>query len=94
MSRRRQAERKGRIAEICAAGLLLLKGYRILARRFKTPQGEVDLILRKRNALVCVEVKARADLGAALEAVTPGEPQAHRGGGPTVPRDPSGIRQL
>ncbi|MCR4283578.1 MAG: YraN family protein, partial [Bauldia sp.] len=41
---RRAAEKRGRRAETLAAWLLRLKGYRVLARRYKTPAGEIDLI--------------------------------------------------
>src|SRR5882757_3129488 len=56
------AFRTGLSAESCAAALLMAKGYRILAKRFKTPHGEIDLVAKKRNLLVFVEVKARARL--------------------------------
>jgi putative endonuclease len=49
---------------------LIAKGYRILARRFKTPLGEIDIIARRRRALVFVEVKARERADEAAEAVT------------------------
>lgn len=71
IDRRRADERAGRAAEAVAALLLRLKGYRILARRFRGVRGEVDLIARKRGILAFVEVKRRADLAAALESVTP-----------------------
>ncbi|MEA2947524.1 MAG: putative endonuclease [Alphaproteobacteria bacterium] len=58
-------------AESKAAALLMAKGYRILAKRFKTPHGEIDLVARRRNLLVFVEVKARASLDEAAYAVTP-----------------------
>jgi putative endonuclease len=61
----------GLSAESRAAALLLAKGYRILARRFRTPHGEIDIIARKRNLIVFVEVKARAALDDAAYAVTP-----------------------
>ncbi len=69
--RRLAALRFGLSAESKAALLLLAKGYRILARRFKTPVGEIDIIARRRGVLVFVEVKARDTLDAAAEAVTP-----------------------
>ena len=69
-SRRRKADRKGRIAELKATLHLRLKGYRILARRFKTPVGEVDLIARKSDVIVFVEVKARNEVATALDAIT------------------------
>lgn len=72
---RRAAERRGRTAELIAALWLIGKGYRILGRRVRTHFGEVDLAALKRGVLVIVEVKARASLGAGLEAVTPFQQQ-------------------
>jgi putative endonuclease len=68
--RRREAERRGRRAETVAAWYLRLKLYRVLARRFRTPQGEIDLIARRGRTIVFVEVKHRADDAVALDAVT------------------------
>ena len=34
---------------------LIAKGYRILARRFKTPFGEIDIVASRGGVLVCVE---------------------------------------
>ncbi|MGZ9083665.1 MAG: YraN family protein [Rhodoplanes sp.] len=56
---RRRARRFGRIAEACCAGLLRLKGFRIIARDFKAPVGEIDIIARKGRLLAFIEVKAR-----------------------------------
>ena len=64
------AFRLGISAESRAAMLLIAKGYWIAARRWKTPVGEVDIVARRRDTLVFVEVKARADFDAAAEAVT------------------------
>ena len=61
----------GLSAESRAAAWLLAKGYRILARRFRTPYGEIDIVARRRNLLAFVEVKARANLDDAAFAVTP-----------------------
>src|ERR1700760_4881707 len=58
-------------AEGRAAAFLFAKGYRILAKRFRSPHGEIDLIVRRRNLLAFVEVKARATLDEAAFAVTP-----------------------
>ncbi|MEQ9556003.1 MAG: YraN family protein [Rhodospirillales bacterium] len=68
---RRRAESRGRGAELLAALLLILKGHRILARRARTPAGEIDLIARKGRMLVFAEVKARASLDTGTEALTP-----------------------
>ena len=57
-------------AESRAAMLLIAKAYRILARRWKTPFGEIDIVARRRHTLVFVEVKARATADEAMEAVT------------------------
>lgn len=64
------AFRTGLSAESRAAAYLMAKGYRILARRFRTPHGEIDLVARRRNLLAFVEVKARATLDEAAFAVT------------------------
>ena len=64
------AFRLGLSAESRAAMFLIAKGYRILARRFKTPFGEIDIVARRRRALVFVEVKARGRADEAAEAVT------------------------
>jgi putative endonuclease len=61
----------GLSAEARAAAYLMAKGYRILAKRFRTRYGEIDLVARRRNLLVFVEVKARASLDDAAYAVTP-----------------------
>src|SRR5690348_4244108 len=65
------AFRTGLSAESRAAAYLMAKGYRILARRFRTPHGEIDLVARRRNLIAFVEVKARATLDDAAFAVTP-----------------------
>lgn len=67
---RQAAFRLGLSAEAKAAAFLLGKGYRIAARRWKTPVGEVDIVARKGDRLLFVEVKARASLDDAAEAVT------------------------
>ena len=67
---RQIAFRTGISAESRAAAFLLAKGYRIMARRWKSPVGEIDIVARRRRLLVFVEVKARATLDDAAEAVT------------------------
>ena len=63
MSEKRvRAYRHGLLAETIAALLLRLKGHRILARRFKTPVGEIDLVALKGKRLAFVEVKRRKTL--------------------------------
>ena len=65
------AFRTGLSAETRAAAYLMAKGYRILARRFRTPYGEIDIVARRRNLVAFIEVKARASLDDAAYAVTP-----------------------
>ena len=60
----------GRWAESLAAWSLRLRGYRIVARRFRTPLGEIDLIAQRGRLVAFVEVKARTDLEQALVALT------------------------
>lgn len=68
---RRTAERHGHSAERRAVWWLRLKGYRVLAERHRNPGGEIDLIVRRGRTIAFVEVKARATLQGALDAVTP-----------------------
>ncbi len=67
--KRQRAERQGRRAETLAAWWLRLKGYAILARRVRTPVGEVDLVARRGRTLAFVEVKARASAADAALAL-------------------------
>ena len=68
---RQAAFRLGLSAESRAAAYLIAKGYRIVARRWKSPVGEIDIVARRREILVFVEVKARASLDSAAESVLP-----------------------
>jgi putative endonuclease len=63
------AYRHGHFAEAAAAALLFAKGYRLLARRYRTPLGEIDLIMKRRRTIAFIEVKARAMERDALESV-------------------------
>src|ERR1700693_1126973 len=65
------AFRTGISAESRAAAYLMAKGYRILAKRFRTPHGEIDIVARRRKLVAFVEVKARTSLDDAAYAVTP-----------------------
>jgi putative endonuclease len=64
------AFRIGLSAESRAATYLVAKGYRILARRWKSPLGEIDIVARRRKTLIFAEVKARVSLDDAAESVT------------------------
>ncbi len=68
---RRRAYQTGRHAESFCAWYLRLSGYTILARGYHTSVGEIDLVARRGSTLAMIEVKARASLTAAGEAVTP-----------------------
>lgn len=57
-------------AERTAAWWLRLKGYRILARRFGAPGGELDLVAVRGNVVAFVEVKGRGSLHLAFGAIT------------------------
>lgn len=67
---RQRAEKAGRRAENWVAIYLILTGYRILARRFKTRSGEIDLVARRGKTLVFVEVKQRAKAEHTIDPVT------------------------
>ena len=71
MTSRAEREARGRRGETLAAWYLRLKGWRILARRVKTPRGEIDLIARRGAVVAFIEVKWRAtaaDLDHAIDA--------------------------
>jgi putative endonuclease len=63
--------RRGRFSELVAAVALMAKGYRILARRCRTPYGEIDLVAVRRRRLAFVEVKRRATQLDAQAALSP-----------------------
>lgn len=64
------ARKSGRTAEVFCAVWLMLKGYRLLGFRLRTPMGEIDLLVARRGLIAVVEVKRRTELAAALDAVT------------------------
>jgi putative endonuclease len=64
------ARRSGRRAEVWAAVWLMVRGYRILGFRLKTPMGEIDIVAKRGKVLAVVEVKSRTELETALEAVS------------------------
>lgn len=68
-ARRVKAYRRGHHGEWLAAFALILKGYRIVARRYRTKLGEIDLIARRGDLVLIVEVKVRATLVEAMEAI-------------------------
>ena len=62
--------KSGHAAEYWAAFYLMLKGYRILALRYRTPLGEIDLIARRKDVVAFIEVKARRSENGAVDAVS------------------------
>jgi putative endonuclease len=68
---RRLAQRWGRHSEALAIWSLRLKGYRVLARQYRVPVGEIDILARRGNIVAVIEVKARADWREAANAVSP-----------------------
>jgi putative endonuclease len=68
---RQSRYRRGHTAEYAAAFCLMAKGHRILARRFKTSAGEIDLITLKAGRIGFVEVKRRKTLADCEASITP-----------------------
>jgi putative endonuclease len=66
---RQAAYRLGHVAELRAVWRLRLSGYSVLARRYKTKLGEIDIVVRRGGVLAFVEVKARADTVAAADSL-------------------------
>ncbi|WAP67539.1 YraN family protein [Jiella pelagia] len=62
---------RGHRGEWLAAWALRLKGYRILAKQYRTKLGEIDIVARRGDLVAIVEVKARPTLLAAMDAVGP-----------------------
>lgn len=68
-ARRQRALRRGSRGEWLASLALMLKGYRIVERRYRTKLGEIDLIARRGDLVLIVEVKVRSTLVQAMEAI-------------------------
>jgi putative endonuclease len=71
--------RLGRLGERLAARHLRRRGFKVLYRNFRPPQGgEIDLVCREKDTLVFVEVKTRApdSLGRPADAVDPAKEEA------------------
>jgi putative endonuclease len=67
---RRRRYRRGLNAEMIVAAVYMAFGHRILGRRFKTPVGEIDLIAIKGRRVAFIEVKRRASVEDAEDAIT------------------------
>jgi putative endonuclease len=72
---RQRREAAGRWAETLAVLTLRLKFYRILARRYRCPLGEIDIVAARGRTIVFIEVKARRTFEQAMESVTPRQQQ-------------------
>jgi putative endonuclease len=69
--KRLRAWQRGRAAETLCVWHLRLRGYRILARGYRVPVGEIDIVARRGRVIAAIEVKARDSAVAAGEAVAP-----------------------
>lgn len=65
----RMAYLAGEAAEHCVAREYERRGYCVARRRWRGPGGEIDLIIRSRDALVFVEVKKGRDFARAARRV-------------------------
>lgn len=61
----------GLCAEVLCRAWLMLCGYRIVASRYKSPLGEIDIIAAKSKTLAIIEVKFRPSEEAAIQAISP-----------------------
>lgn len=89
-----RAFREGHGAEWMAAGWLMLKGYRILGFRLKTPGAEIDILAQRGRVLAVVEVKRRATAEAADAALGPRQLERLRLAGERVLRQRPGLKGL
>jgi putative endonuclease len=69
--RRQRAQRRGRVAEWLCLWHLRLRGWRIVARGWRCPSGEIDILARRRGVLAAIEVKSRREFDAAASALAP-----------------------
>src|SRR5246500_880262 len=69
--RRQRAQRRGRFAEWLCLWHLRLHGWRIVARGWRCPSGEIDILARRGKVLAVIEVKSRSEITAAASALAP-----------------------
>lgn len=89
-----KAFRAGHAAEWSAAAWLIIKGYRILAFRLRTPGAEIDILAQKGGVLAVVEVKRRATAAAGETALSPDQRERLRLAGARLLRQRPGLRGL
>jgi putative endonuclease len=68
---RQRAQRRGRLAEWLCLWHLRLRGWQILARGWRCPAGEIDILARRGRVLAVIEVKSRAEFATAASALAP-----------------------
>ena len=68
---RRRAQRRGRLAEWLCLWHLRLRGWHIVARDWRCPSGEIDILARRGKVLAVIEVKSRGELAVAASALAP-----------------------
>jgi len=71
LRRRQRAERRGRAAEWLCLWHLRLLGRPIVARGWRCPSGEIDILARRGKILAVVEVKSRGAIATAASALAP-----------------------
>ena len=69
--RARCSQARGVAAEAAAGAALEQDGWTLLARRLRTPAGEIDLLAERDGLLAIIEVKARPNLADAAAAILP-----------------------
>jgi putative endonuclease len=62
----------GSLGEKLAADALKKKGYRILGKNYRCPHGEIDIVAKKGDCLVFIEVRSKSGtaFGSPEESVT------------------------
>lgn len=70
LQERRAALAFGNLGENLGVLVLMLKGYRIITRRYQSPVGEIDIIARRGGSLVFIEVKARESMDVAAMSIS------------------------
>jgi putative endonuclease len=71
LARGRRARRRGRLAESLCCWHLRLRGWRVVARNWRCPAGEIDILARRGRVLAIVEVKSRGEIADAATALSP-----------------------